>query len=393
MLSENLVNTDDRDKAFSLAADQLKEAGDFDRLFDLRLLQAKIELGLPVGRPDSLVDVPREHRAAVDETYRAAAREAGQALLAAGDPVRAWSYFHAIGEPDPVREAFEALPVRGGDHPDVDYERDQELANIALFEGANPRKGVEMLLALVGTCSTITTLDQALPQLNASDRAACADTMVRSLHADLMRSVTADIEQRTPLLRPATTLTELLTGRPSLFENANYHIDVSHLSSVVRFARSLEPPSDALPLAIELCEYGRRLDGTLQYNTEPPFDTFYPAHIQFFAALQAAGTDDESPIDKAEAYFQKKIDDEPDVPDQRLIAYVMTDLLVRCGRSDAAVAIAAKHLANSGAETGFSFIELCQTTGHLDKLAAFSQEHDDALGFLAGRFATPVKAK
>ena len=290
-LPDPLLNASNRDAAFEAAASELKQAGDIDRLFDLRMLKAKIDLGLPVGRPESLADVPKEQRPAVEEAYREAAREAGHSLLDAGDPIRAWSYFHAIGEPGPVREAFEKMPVRPADHPEADYERDQQLANIALYEGANPKKGVEMLLAAVGTCSTITSLDQAQQTLSAQDRAETAEVMVRSLHTDLMRTLTADIEQRAPLLRPANSITELLVGRDEVFAGGNYHIDVSHLSSVVRFARALEPPNECIGLAIELCEYGQRLEPSLQYGSEPPFDTFYPAHLHFFSALQAKGSD------------------------------------------------------------------------------------------------------
>lgn len=390
-IPETVRDAETAEAAFEEAATALRDAGQTDRLFDLRLLQKKVELGLPIGRPESLGDVPKEHRAAVEDAYRAAAREAGQALLDARDPVRAWSYFHAIGEKDAVRAAFDAMPIRSGDHPDLDYEREQEVANICLFEGANPPKGVEMLLALVGTCSTITSLDQAFAQLSAADRAACAEVMVRSLHGDLVRSVTAHVEQQTPLLRPAKTLVDLLAGRDELFEGANYHVDVSHLSSVVRFARSIDPPSDALPLAVELCEYGRRLDPTLQYDAEAPFDTFYESNFHFLSALAAAGGEDAAPIDQAEAFFRKKLADEPDEPDQRLIAYVLTDLLVRCGRPEAAIELAAQHLAASAAETGFSFAELCQNTGRLDKLTEYAAQEGDVLGYLAGRFGAPLK--
>lgn len=386
-LPDSVLQADDRDAAFEAAAAEMKQAGDVDRLFDLRLLKAKMDLGLPVGRPESLGDVPKEHRPAIEEAYRGAAREAGQSLLDSGDVIRAWSYFHAIGEPDAVRDALEKMPIRSADAPDFDYERDQQLSHIALFEGANPKKGVEMLLSSVGTCSTITSLDQAQQSLSAKDRADTAEVMVRSLYADLKRTLTADIEQRAPMLRPAKTLTDLLVGRDEIFTGGNYHIDVSHLSSVVRFARAIEPPNECLGMAIELCEYGRRLEPSLQYNSEPPFDTFYPAHLQFFSALNAVGSDDESPIDKAEAYFRKKLADEPDVPDQRLIAYVLTDLLMRCGRTDTALDLAAEYLADSGPETGFSFAELCQSTERLDRLKQYAEEKGDVLGYLAGKFA------
>ena len=79
--------------------------------------------------------------------------------------------------------------------------------------------------------------------------------------------------------------------------------------------------------------------------------------------------------------------DEPDVPDQQLIAYVLTDLLMRCDRSDAALDLAAEYLAESGPETGFSFAELCQTADKLDRLEKYAEEKGDILGYLAGKFA------
>lgn len=386
-LPEPVLSATDRDAAFEAAVETLQQSGDVDRLFDLRLLKAKIDLGLPIGRPESLADVPKEHRPAIEDAYRTAAREAGHTLLDRGDIVQAWSYFNAIGEPGPVKEAFDKIVVRPADHPEADYEKDQQLAHIALYERANPKKGVEMLLAAVGTCSTITSLDQAQQALSAKDREETAEVMVRSLYDDLKKSLTADIERRSPLLRPAKTLLDLLAGRDEIFAGGTYHIDVSHLSSVVRFARAIEPPSKCLDLAIELCEYGRRLEPSLQYASEPPFDTFYPAHLHFFSALKAKDADDQTPIDKADEYFRKKLADEPDVPDQRLIAYVLTDLLMRCGRIDAALDLAAEYLADTGPETGFSFAELCQTAERLDRLKSYSEEKGDVLGYLAGKFA------
>src|SRR5262245_13965794 len=56
----------------------LLEQQDYHKLFDARMLKRKFELGLPLARPASLQDVPEDQRKVVEETYVAAAREAGQ---------------------------------------------------------------------------------------------------------------------------------------------------------------------------------------------------------------------------------------------------------------------------------------------------------------------------
>ena len=70
----------------------------------------------------------------------------------------------------------------------------------------------------------------------------------------------------------ARVFIEAITGRDWLFDDGNYHIDVSHLAAVVRFARFLPPESAGLPVVLELCEYGKRLSPQFQFPADPPFD-------------------------------------------------------------------------------------------------------------------------
>src|SRR5439155_442893 len=74
-------------------------------------------------------------------------------------------------------------------------------------------------------------------------------------------------------------------GREWLFNDDSYHIDVSHLNSVVRFARFLDAGCPELDLALQLAQYGSRLAQQYQYAGNPPFDDFYPAHIRYFKVL------------------------------------------------------------------------------------------------------------
>lgn len=357
--------------ALDLLIERLRAERRWHKLFDARILRRKAELGLPVSRPASLQDVPAPQRKLVEETYIEAAREVGQAFLAAGDIPSAWMYLSVIREPEPVRQAIEDLPLPA--HGDENLE---QVLRIALFEGVHPVKGVEMMLRLHGTCSTITSLDQALANLPPVDRRACASLMVRELYRDLCENVQREVQQKLAMLPAGASLRELMAGRDWLFEKGNYHIDVSHLNAVVRFARSIESPED-LELAVQLAEYGSRLDPQLQYGGDAPFDDFYPAHLQFFRALLNR--------DRSEAldYFRERLEAEPDERDRPLLAYVLVDLLVRCGDRDSAVDVAARYLTNLGDDVTLSFFDLCVESGRFDALQSAMRAKDDPVGFAA----------
>ena len=369
----------DGESAIAAVATQLRDAGRVDDLFDLRMLAAKLKRGLNTDRPASLSDVPGEQRRELELDYRAAAREAGQALLARGDLLAAWSYFQAINERGPIREALETVPVV------EEYdERQQELAQLALYEGVHPRKGAELLLAMAGMCNTVTAVDQVLPSLAADDRAAVAELLVDALHEQLHGSVRRDVQERHPMHRSEGSLPELLEQHPQLLADGAYHTDVSHLGAVVRFARSLEAASPSLDRAIELCDYGARLDQNLQYGGEPPFEDSYVAHRHLFEAVRGSSNEQRQ---LGLEYFRKKLADEPDAADKPLLAYVLTDLLMRCDRPDEAVAVAREHLADLGDQTGFSFAELCRLANRADVLADWAAERNDPVNYLIARFA------
>ncbi|MFV0442520.1 MAG: hypothetical protein ACK5Q5_03010 [Planctomycetaceae bacterium] len=341
------------------------------KLFDARMLRRKAELGLPVSRPAALQDVPQDRRKEVEEAYVEAAREVGREFLTAGDIPSAWMYLQVIREPDLVRDAIEALSIPS--HPD---ESSEQVMRIALFEGVHPTKGLQMMLKLHGPCSSITSLDQALGNLPQEARQECAGLMVRELYGDLKDSLEREVQQKLAMLPPGLSLRELIAGRDWLFEGGNYHIDVSHLNSVVRFARSVENPDD-LKLALELAEYGTRLDPLLQYGGDPPFDDFYPAHLQFFKVLL------DQDRDEALKFFRDKLEQEPDERDKPLLAYVLVDLLVRVGRSDEAVDLAAQYLTRLSDDVTLSFFDLCVESGRFATLREIMQTNEDPVGYAA----------
>jgi tetratricopeptide (TPR) repeat protein len=357
---------------FDKLLESLKASKDYHRLFDATLMRKKQELGLPLFRPTTLDDVPTEKRTEFEKTYVEAAREVGQLFLDAGQIANAWLYFRTIREPGPVAKALDAMPSRREPGDET-----EELIQVALFDGANPPKGVQWMLKTHGTCSTITSLEQQMARLPADDRKRCAAILVKHLYTDLTESVQADVQRRMALAPPSDSLREAIAGRDWLFQEGNYHIDVSHLNAVTRFARFLDKDCPELKLAIELTEYGSHLDPQFQYPGDPPFNEFYPAHRHFFLAL--AG----EKVDEALAYFREKLDAEPDERDKQLIAYVLVDLTSRISRWDDAVQLAENYLLSLEESSSFSFAELCRDAGRMDVLQRVAQGKNDLVTFTA----------
>jgi hypothetical protein len=352
--------------------DHYRETREHFPLFQALLLREKHALGIPVARPIALDDVPEDQRLPFEERYIAAAREIGEMLLAEGRIPDAWMYFRQIREPGPIRAALDAISARR----DLDDETEQ-LLSVALYEGAHPVKGLEIMLHTHGTCNTITAYGQQAQQLPAADQARAAELLVGHLYEELTGTVRREVEQRMPMLPPNQSLRELIAGREWLFADGNYHVDVSHLHSVVQFARSLGTGSRVLDRAIQLTEYGEQLDDQFRYPAEPPFEDFYPAHRAFLRAIADDGRD------AALGYFRDKLAAEPDEDDRALIAFVLVDLLVRCGRGTEAVDVAAEHLKEVEEATGFSLAQLCQETGRMDRFEQVARERGDLVGFTA----------
>jgi hypothetical protein len=367
---DELKRTKGTPAAIERLIESLRSTKEYDKLFDALLLKKKSEMGLPMVQPTSFDTVPAEMQEQFEEHYIAAAREIGELHLAENNISQAWLYFRTIHEPEKVREALDAIPISR-----EATEQTEELINVALYEGAHPVKGLEMMLRTHGTCNTITALDQQISQLSPEDRKDAARLLVRELYDDLCHTVRHEVTQKIAMVEPGSSLRELLTGRDWLFEEGNYHIDVSHLHSVVRFARFLDGDDPELSKAIELAEYGCRLADQLQYPGDTPFDEFYPAHQKYFAALADQNRD------QATAYFQARLESEEE--DRALIAYVLVDLYLRCDLVDEAVKIAEKYLTDVDESAGFSFSELCRTAGRLDLLRQTTRAHGDLVGYAA----------
>src|SRR5579884_2102025 len=271
---------------------RLRADKDCSGLFYALLLRARHRLGVnPVPTAPS-ADIPTQHHAAYEQAIREAARDVGGLLLAEGNIPQAWGYFRLINEPEPVRAALEKAEPADGE--DV-----QGLVQIAYYEGLHPRKGFAWVLRRYGICSAITTFGgQDLPH-SAADKHHCIQALVRALYAELRERLSAEIERQEGKPPPEASaapdtpgvVRDLIRDRDGLFTEDQYHIDLSHLSSVVQFSLHLTPCVE-LGMARELCAYGRRLSGRFVQAGDPPFEELYPSHDRYLAVL--AGEDVEA---------------------------------------------------------------------------------------------------
>jgi len=355
----------------TLAADH-----DYHRLFDARLMRTRIRLGLPVTQPTSLDNVPADKQAEFRDAYVEAAREVGQLFIDDNRLTDAWAYFRTIGESEPIRSAIAQFTV-----PEEPDEQFDEIMNLALYEGVHMVKGLEFLLKTHGTCNSVTTLSQLQQQMTFEERRQSAALMVRQLYGDLRYSLRSDLESRNPVVSPNASIRELIKGQDVLFAEGNYHIDVSHLHSIVGFARSLTKNDPELEQAIELCEYGSRLSEPLRYPGNPPFEDYYEAHRRFLNGLAGHGAP------AALQWFVDRMQAESDENNKRLTAFVILDLGQRTDQEDTALNHVAFVLNQVEDPGGFSFTSLCVEQNRLDLLERTAVATDDVIAWATAKLS------
>ncbi len=333
--------------------EHLDQTGDYRSLLDALLLKARHELDLPLIQVGGHSALAEPVRTQFEDRYVEAIRVVGSKYLAAGEIPTAWAYFRVIAELEPVKAAIDAY------QPDQDAERLGQVIDVAFHQGAHPSRGFELILDHYGTCPAITALEQ-VPPGDGLVQKACIEKLVRHLHTQLSSSVRADLAHRGEAVAgEATTIAELIAGRDWLFADEGYHTDISHLSATVRYSTLVSEPA-ILALAADLADYGRRLSPRLQFEGAPPFEQVFADHHIYFRGLLGLE------VDAAISHFRKKADavESPDL-ESSMPAQVLVNLLVRVGRLDEAIDVAAERLAHlpEQALTCPGLPQLCQQRG------------------------------
>jgi hypothetical protein len=380
---ERTLSTEGAPAAIDRLCARLRDEGDYGALFYALLMKKRHQLGVNPVPTGAAHDLPEEHHQAYEDAIREAGRLVGKLYLDNGNLPQAWTYYRMLNESAPVRAALESY--QAGEDEDV-----QPLVQIAFYEGVHPRKGFEWVLQRYGLCSAITTLSGQEGNQAPEDRSHCIRTLVRALYRELRERIAADVERRQGELPPEAkapadaggVVRKLLAGRDWLFEDDFYHVDVSHLSSVVQMSINLSACPE-LELARELCEYGRRLSPRFQNPSEPPFERPYEAFAAYLAVL--AG----DKVDENLAYFQRKVEENDPNEFGTFPAEVYVNLLLKIGRDREALAVARKYLAGVTDRrlTCPTLPELCRKAGDFRTLAEVAREHNDPVHFVAGLLA------
>lgn len=352
---------------------ELRAKKDYHGLFYAMLLQARIRLGLPAVQTGRSEEFPQDLQGPYEEAIRVAARTVGQLHLDQGDIAGAWPFFRMIGDHGPVAEAIEQTQIG-----DDEGEKLQQIIGIALHEGANPTRGYELVLQRYGICNAITMFGQNAVQ-SPEARERCLKLLIRTLYHELRERLAADLESRGSAFEGhPKSVKGLLALLPPFTEEEFYHIDLSHLGSVVQFSIDL-PVCEEMRLAQELCEYGKRLAPKFRTPGEPPFVDVYEDYYAYFSVL--LGDSVEANLARFRAQAEAADPQETTLPGE-----VLVTLLHRLGHDAEAVYAFVRHLGSADARrlSCPSLPELCQRTGDFHPLIEVAVRRGDLVNFAAG---------
>jgi len=394
------------DAMFETLAASLTGRRRWHALFDLRLLETRISLGLPAtgdltGSPTgALGDVLPAQRDELDERSLAACREVGWPLLDEGQVAAAWMYLRAAATPADVARKLatlaEGLLAAPGVFDDEDASaRLQEIVHVSLWEGVDPALGISLVLRTQGTCNAITAYEQAVSRLPARRQEAAAGVLVRHLHREVAAALTADLADRGGTVVDANAAMPAMPAIPSMLpllerlrevggaDDASIHVDVSHLQSVLRIARVCTDP-DVIREAWELACYACRLPAEMVYPGEPPFENVGESSRQFFGPL--LGHD----VDRAVGFFRRaaaraRIEESGTLPADTLVL-----LLTRLGRPTEALHAALERPAEGPMPSAMlasgmlpSLVELAAAADSWDALLTACQTRGDEITYAA----------
>jgi hypothetical protein len=353
--------------------EQFRRLKKYPQRFEACMIRTRLGLGLPLIQTHGASEIPAAARAAYEQAFLEAARETGELFLADGNIPRAWPYLRATGDLARVAQAMEEFAVG----EDVDA-----VIGIALQEGVNPARGLELILQKYGMCRALSAFGMYGAE---KDRERCISFLARSLHEELRERITIAIQQEEGAKPEATSIPVLIAGRDWLFGEYSAYVDTSHLMSLLQYCLEVTD-TGTLKLFHEFCEYGKRLSSNFQMAGQPPFEDLYIDVDHYTLAL--AGVEVESHLD----HFRRKVREETV---GNVHAQVLVKLLAMRGSHQEALEVALEHFpaASSSELTCPSAIQLCQLANRFDLMMQLAREQGDELSYVAAGLELDRKTK
>jgi tetratricopeptide (TPR) repeat protein len=282
-----------------------------------------------------------------------------------------------INEVEPVAKALETYEPR-----DEEDDAFPSILEMAIQQGANPVRGFELMLKKYGLCNAITAMGQSFPH-SGEVRHKAVGLLVDTIYRDLRNSLAAHIKELEQEAPPENaTIAQLLEERDNIMSDDCYHIDVSHLSSVIQYALEL-PPGNTTRKVIELCQYGCKLSPRLQPANDPPFDEGYKDYLAFYRTLNSIQTEE------GLNHFRMKAENVENSAEQTAPAEVYVHLLSQLGRHQEALAAFGRYLtqANPRHLACPAAPELARRSGDYASFAEICIRRGDAVGYAAAKAA------
>ncbi len=369
--------------AAQFLADAMRREQKYAELFEALKMLHRIELGLPAVHTDlsgahvatQQDSISPELQDQLDKKLLGACAEVGTALMRAGNLQEGWMYLRAVGDRQATADAMRDVPVTQ-DNLDT-------VLGLLVHEAIDVARGTKLSLEMRGTCNTITMLDSVVSMRGRADQQAAVGTLVEHVHAELLSSLKSDILRREKCdgaspVHSETSLESLLSTRPTLLRDGTYHLDTTHLSSTVRFARILDNEQQ-LRLAVDMAQYGRQLHSQYQYPSEEPFADLYPMSLGMFRALLGEH------VDSALKMFLQKAESLDPQEHGTVAIETYADLLTRVGRPAEALQFLIKKMPRGMRPFGIapSLLELAEASQDFQAMLSHTKERGDLVGYAA----------
>jgi hypothetical protein len=355
-----------------------RDSSDYHRLFDVLKMKIRHSLGLPLLHSEGDPELDQKTQNQLEDKLLEACRELAQLFFEAGNLNEGWIYLQPVGD-----AAFGRKLIRD---VEVNEETTPSIIDIAFHQGVDPAYGYQILIQETGTCNGITAFDVHAMQLERPVVAELSSVLLNHFYDEVLTNVSSHIadqnlEQDDGVSSASTTETsptlgDLLDQHSWLVREGGHHIDATHLASVIRIARQTLAKSDHQK-ALELSNYGCRLDSDYQFASDPPFQEIYEDHRIFYQALTGIE------VENAIQHFTDKADSLKGEYHEGAAVEALIDLQIRTGDRDSAVQTTIERLwqlVDPGSLPPSAF-EIPKTSGQFEAMASAFKSQSNFAGF------------